>query len=85
MSPSPSGTAGAIGPNAASSVVGPADHADADDRARRRCWKVAGMDSTDHLLTGATITNARPTTRSSGIVPLPGSAWWPRESYDTLR
>jgi len=37
------------------------------------CWNVAGMGSIRHRLMGATITNARPTTWFSGMVPLPGS------------
>jgi hypothetical protein len=84
VSPSPIGTTGATGPDTAANVAGP-DVPAAAGRASRRCWKDAGMDSTPHLLIGATITNARPTTLSCGIVPLPGSRMWPRESYDTLR
>jgi hypothetical protein len=40
---------------------------------RADCWKVAGIDSTRHLLGGQTIQNARPTTSFSGMVPPPGN------------
>jgi hypothetical protein len=44
------------------------------------CPNVPGIGSTRHRLGGHTIMKARPTTCDSGMVPLPGSDMWPRES-----
>src|SRR5215469_11892007 len=47
--------------------------------------KVAGMGRIRHRLSGQAMTNARPITLLSGTMPLPGSAWCPRESSEIAR
>lgn len=47
--------------------------------------KVSGIGRVPMRENGHTITKARPITRSSGIVPPPGSPWCARESRDTER
>jgi len=44
------------------------------------CSKVAGMLRKAIRLGGQMTTKARPSTPVCGIVPPPGSPWWPRES-----
>src|SRR5215472_3971048 len=61
-----------------------ADRADAGPSIPR-CENVEGIGRNRHRLGGHTITNARPITAPSGIVPTPGSPWRSRESSDTGR
>lgn len=52
----------------------------------RAGWvKVSGMGSVVTREKGQTMTNARPTTWSMGMVPPPGSPMWARESSETDR
>jgi len=51
----------------------------------RGCENVAGIGRIRQREGGHTITNARPITSFSGMVPRPGSPWRNRESSDTGR